>query len=88
LVEKFCNDGVSITYVRDAAGEHSTQAAASFPDVINFLRARFAGTPVSGCNVRTEFLDVLDPGALPTFDDVVIKESLNVLGTPVGPDHG
>jgi len=87
LVEQFCGDGVSITYVRDAAGEHFTQAATSFPDVINFLRARFAGTPISGCSIRTEFLDILDPGALPTFDNIVIQELLNDLGTPVGPNH-
>lgn len=87
LVDQFCNDGVSITYVRDAAGEHFTQAATSFPDVINFLRARFAGVPISGCTRRNEFLDILDPGALPYFDETIINELLNILGEPVGPHH-
>ncbi|KAI4725820.1 secretory lipase-like protein 1 precursor [Aureobasidium sp. EXF-10728] len=87
LVNQFCNDGVSITYVRDAAGEHFTQAATSFPDVINFLRARFAGTPISGCSIRNEFLDVLDPGAPSLFTATVARELLNILGTPVGPTH-
>ncbi|KAF2998173.1 hypothetical protein E8E13_003389 [Curvularia kusanoi] len=87
LVTQFCNQGVSITYVRDKAGEHFTQAATSFPDVINFLKARFDGVPISGCNIRNEFLDILDPGALPTFEKIVIEELLNVLGEPVGPNH-
>jgi hypothetical protein len=87
LVQQFCNDGVSVTYVRDKAGEHFTQAATSFPDVINFFRARFAGTPVSGCSTRNEFLDLLDPGALPYFDSIIIVELLNLLGEPVGPNH-
>lgn len=87
LVDQFCNDGVTITYVRDAAGEHFTQAATSFPDVINFLRARFAGAPISGCSRRNEFLDTLDPGALPYFDATIINELLNILGEPVGPHH-
>jgi hypothetical protein len=87
LVDQFCNAGVSITYVRDAAGEHFTQAATSFPDVINFLRDRFEGVPISGCSRRNEFLDLLDAGALPKFENIVVSELLNVLGTPVGPTH-
>ncbi|KAG9511566.1 hypothetical protein KCV07_g10087, partial [Aureobasidium melanogenum] len=51
LVENFCNDGVSITYVRDYAGEYFQQTAINFPDVINFLRARLAGVPISGCSI-------------------------------------
>lgn len=85
LVNQFCADGVSITYVRDAAGEHFTQAATSFPDVIDFLRARFAGTPVSGCSIRNEFLDALDAGGLSYFGGIIVTELLNFLGKPVGP---
>ncbi|KAK4947212.1 hypothetical protein LTR10_013984 [Elasticomyces elasticus] len=84
LVSQFCNAGVSITYVREAAGEHFTQAATSFPDVINFLRARFAGAPISGCTVRSTFSDLLDAGAAPYFGNAVVTELLNILGTPVG----
>jgi pimeloyl-ACP methyl ester carboxylesterase len=87
LVDQFCNDGVSVTYVRDAAGGHSTQAATSFPDVINFLRDRFEGVPISGCSRRNEFLDLLDVGALPKFEIIVVSELLNALGTPVDPTH-
>jgi hypothetical protein len=87
LVDQFCNAGVSVTYVRDLAGEHFTQAATSFPDVINFLRDRFEGVPISGCSRRNEFLDLLDAGALPKFENIVVSELLNVLGTPVGPTH-
>lgn len=85
LVNQFCADGVSITYVRDAAGEHFTQAATSFPDVIDFLRARFAGTPISGCSIRNEFLDALDAGGLSYFGGIIVTELLNFLGKPVGP---
>lgn len=87
LVDQFCNDGVSITYIRDYAGEHFQQAATSFPDVINFLRARFAGVPVTGCSTRNEFLDVLDPGALPYLGSTIVKELANIAGVPVGPNH-
>jgi pimeloyl-ACP methyl ester carboxylesterase len=87
LVDHFCNDGVSVTYVRDAAGGHFTQAATSFPDVINFLRDRFEGVPISGCSRRNEFLDLLNAGALPKFEIIVVSELLKALGTPVGPTH-
>ncbi|KAB2099142.1 Lipase A [Alternaria gaisen] len=87
LVDQFCGDGVSITYVRDAAGEHFTQAATSFPDVINFLRARFAETPISGCSIRNEFLDALDAGGPSYFGSIIVTELLNLLGKPVGPGN-
>ncbi|KAI6793551.1 secretory lipase-like protein 1 precursor [Hortaea werneckii] len=87
LVNQFCRQGASINYIRDYAGEHFTQAATSFPDVINFFRDRFAGVSMSGCNTRNAFLDLLDPGALPTFEKIVIEELLNVLSEPVGPNH-
>ncbi|KAI5242440.1 hypothetical protein E4T42_07698 [Aureobasidium subglaciale] len=63
LVQQFCNAGVSVTYVRDPFGEHFTQAATSTGDVLNFLADRFNGVPISGCSIRSEFLDALDPGA-------------------------
>ncbi|RYN33134.1 hypothetical protein AA0114_g11976 [Alternaria tenuissima] len=87
LVDQFCDDGVSITYVRDSAGEHFTQAATSFPDVINFLRARFAGNPISGCSIRNEFLDALDAGGPSYFGSIIVTELSNLLGKPVGPGN-
>jgi hypothetical protein len=87
LVQKFCSEGVSITYVRDTFGEHFTQAATSFPDVINYLTARFDGVPISGCTTRDEFLDLLDPGAPEKFGEIVVQELFNILQVPVGPGN-
>jgi len=87
LVNQFCNAGVSITYVRDAVGEHFTEAASSFPDVINYLTDRFNGVPISGCTTRNAYLTALDKGAPGTYGKIIAAELLNVLGVPVGPTY-
>ncbi|KAI5195734.1 hypothetical protein E4T38_08888 [Aureobasidium subglaciale] len=80
LVQQFCNAGVSVTYVRDPFGEHFTQAATSTGDVLNFLADRFNGVSISGCSIRSEFLDALDPGAPGRLGVSLTQVLLNALG--------
>ncbi|KAI5238365.1 hypothetical protein E4T43_07458 [Aureobasidium subglaciale] len=75
------------TYVRDSFGEHFTQAATSTGDVLNFLADRFNGVAISGCSIRSEFLDALDPGAPGRLGVSLTQVLLNALGVPVGPNH-
>jgi hypothetical protein len=88
LVKKYCDAGVSITYVRDAFGEHFTQAATSIGDVLNFLKARFDGKPISGCTTRSVFLSpITDLSTLGTVGVFLVTTLLAILGVPIGPDH-
>ncbi|KAH7014081.1 secretory lipase-domain-containing protein [Microdochium trichocladiopsis] len=88
LVQKYCNAGVSITYVREAAGEHFTEAALSIGDVLNFLKARFNGVPISGCTTRSVFLSPLsDPATATTAGLFIISTLLAIIGVPIGPNH-
>jgi len=88
LVEKYCNAGVSITYVREAAGEHFTEAALSIGDVLNFLAARFNGVPISGCTTRSVFLSPLSsPATATTAGLFIVNTLLTILGVPIGPNH-
>lgn len=88
LVKKYCDAGVSITYVRETFGEHFTEAALSIGDVLNFLTARFDRAPVSGCTTRTVFLSPLsDPKTAQTAGVFIINTLLNILGVPIGPTH-
>jgi hypothetical protein len=87
LVKQFCDAGVSITYVRDSFGEHFTQASTSTGDVLNYLTERFNGVPISGCSIRSEFLDALDPGAPGKLTVSLIMVLLNAVGVPLGPNH-
>ncbi|KAI4952479.1 hypothetical protein J4E91_002950 [Alternaria rosae] len=87
LVDQFCKAGVSITYVRDSFGEHFTQAATSTGDVLNYLTDRFNGVPISGCDIRNEFLDLLDAGSPGKLGISLVMVLLNALGVPLGPNH-
>lgn len=88
LVKKYCDAGVSITYVREAFGEHFTEAALSIGDVLNFLTARFDGVPISGCTTRNVFLSPLsDPNTLKTAGAFIVNTLLSILGVPIGPNH-
>jgi hypothetical protein len=87
LVKQFCAAGVSIKYIREATGEHFTQAATSTGDVINFLTDRFDGVPQAGCTTQTAFNDLLNPGNAGTLGVNLVNVLLNALGTPLGPNH-
>ena len=87
LVKQFCNEGVSVKYIREATGEHFTQAATSTGDVINFLTDRFNGMPQTGCTTQTSFNDLLNPGNAGTLGVNLVNVLLNALGTPLGPNH-
>ena len=86
LLQQFCDQGVSVTYVRTQAGEHFTQATSSTGDVLDFLTDRFNAVPISGCRTRTVFLDDLtNPAFAAKFGVALTTVLLNALGTPVGP---
>jgi hypothetical protein len=87
LVRQFCDAGVSVTYIREATGEHFSQAATSTGDVINFLKDRFDGVAQSGCTTQTAFNDLLNPGNAGTLGVNLVNVLLNAVGVPVGPTH-
>ncbi|KAF4958827.1 hypothetical protein FGADI_2171 [Fusarium gaditjirri] len=88
LVKKYCDAGVSITYVREAFGEHFTEAALSIGDVLNFLTARFAGEPISGCTTRSVFLSPLSsPATAKTAGTFIVGTLLSIIGFPIGLGH-
>jgi hypothetical protein len=87
LVQQFCDAGVSVKYIREATGEHFSQAATSTGDVINFLKDRFDGVPQSGCTTQTAFNDLLNPGNAGTLGVNLVNVLLNAVGVPVGPGH-
>ncbi|KAF5530612.1 LIP-domain-containing protein [Fusarium napiforme] len=85
VVKKYCDAGVSITYVREGAGEHFTEAALSIGDVLNFLKARFASTPISGCTTRDVYLSPLSsPKTAATASTFIIGTLLSLLSVPIG----
>lgn len=49
LYTAWCENGGDVTYHRDPASEHITLLVTGAPAAFAFLEARFAGTPVQGC---------------------------------------
>jgi hypothetical protein len=88
LVKKYCDAGVSITYVREAFGEHFTSAAVAIGDVLNFLQDRFDGKPISGCTTRSVFFSpITDLRTLGTVGVFLVTTLLSILGIPIGPNN-
>ncbi|KAF5974254.1 LIP-domain-containing protein [Fusarium coicis] len=85
VAKKYCNAGMSITYVWEAAGEHFTEAALSIGDVLNSLNPRFTGTPVSGCTTRDVLLSPLSsPQTAATAGTFIVGTLLSLLSIPIG----
>lgn len=87
LVQRFCDSGSSITYVRVSFGQHFTQASTSTGNVLNFFTDRLNSAPILGCSIRNEFLDLLDAGSPGKLGVALVMVFLNALSVPLGPYH-
>ena len=90
LVQSYCDNGVSIEYVRDLLSEHGAAAATGAPHALAWLSDRMAGKPVQqGCSIKSTATALLDISTIEYVPKVILDAILDLLvHKPVGPLFG
>ncbi|KAJ5168797.1 uncharacterized protein N7482_004391 [Penicillium canariense] len=79
MVDSWCHNGASVKFTSFANGGHATTEMIALPDVIDFVKAAFAGTTASGCTKNTELDNLLNPLALGVDLEPILVNLIQVL---------
>ncbi|KAK2592777.1 hypothetical protein QQS21_009520 [Conoideocrella luteorostrata] len=86
LVRWYCDNGVSVEYVRDFVSEHATLALTGTPLVLPWLTMVLNGEqPSDGCSTKSVATSLLDPRTARVLPNFILDALVDLLGRPVGP---
>ncbi|CAK7895549.1 lipase 1 [[Candida] anglica] len=86
LYNKWCSQGVSISYRQDEVGGHITQAVLGAGDAFEFVKARLNGTPApQGCNKVVAISNVFSLTDLDGLGSIIVAAIKALFLQPLGP---
>ncbi|CAK7916986.1 triacylglycerol lipase [[Candida] anglica] len=85
LYNRLCPAGVSIFYEQSILGDHITQFVSGSGSAFSWIKDRLNGKSQKGCDKKYTVTNVLAPGSIPGFSNIIITAILTALQKPIGP---
>ncbi|KAM0741665.1 hypothetical protein ACQRIT_004522 [Beauveria bassiana] len=88
LVDKYCDEGADVEYVRDVLSNHGSYAVIGAPLAFSWLKKVMNGkddVPRKGCSKKTQLSGVLDRTQFEVLPKLIADALLDLLGKDVGP---
>ncbi|CAK7909391.1 lipase 1 [[Candida] anglica] len=85
LYNRLCPAGVPIQYQQSMLGDHITQYVTGAGSAFSWIKDRLNDKPQTSCNRKYTLTNILTPGGITGFSDIVITAIFSALQKPIGP---